>query len=458
MINTLPYEIASQIYGYLSIDEVTSVDIAYKQRDYNDTHHGHGMRLYRQDRDYANIVFFTKLFNDRISMNLYLGQHFSDSEGLLRCMLINDIILSGSRSLEYFVPGSTDEDSDWDFYADGNQDKIFRFMEFMKSMGVKWLTALEWFIEKLEDHATMSSITSNQVSTLLYIVSTESSNTIINTAVKRLFDRMEYESFAENSEEIEIDVKNSKGYEKTFMVRKDQYSNFNIINGTFNNHGKIQSVQLFYTSALQCGITGFCAFHMYAKDAYNRQSRLWIGRSPDGPTKKMKDSRKKYEKRGYLFYESSFSTMEFPYQANVVFKRHLKDPDSHVIDFNTDGPRVDYDSKYNVSQFSEFVAEKRMKFYEFSWIQNGRDLMVDEYHITDIENAKKDAIQQFIQKVADSQPDPQRKRQMLSTLRDLSCHTGRFRAIADPIQTMLESQEKMPDQYLNEFVNLSISE
>lgn len=478
MINTLPYEVASQIYGYLSIDEVTSVDIAYKEENYSDIHCGCDEVYYTESPRYdiqvpkpgfniTKILFFTKLFNDRISMNLYLGQYFSDSKGLLKCMLINDIILSGSRSLEYFVPGSTDENSDWDFYADADKDKIFRFMEFMKLLGVRWLTTLEWFIEKLEDDASISSITSNQVNALVDITSTGTENAVANTAAKCLLDRMEYEAFAGDSEEIEIYVKNSKGHEKTFVVRTDQYSNFNIIHGTFNNHGKTQSIQLmtdssgivsiidFYTSALQCGITGFCAFHMYAKDAYNRQSRLWI--RPSEPTKAMRESRKKYEKRGYLFYQSPLSTMKFPYQANVVFKRHLKDPDSHVIDFNIDGPRIDDISKYNMSRIMEFANEKRRKFYEFSWIQNGRDLMLDEYHSTDMENAKKSAIQEFIQKLVSGQRDPEKRRQMLSTLRDLSTHTGRFRPIVDPIQTILETEEEMPDKYLDEFVNLSVS-
>lgn len=467
MISTLPYEIASQIYGYLSIDEVTSVDIAYKEENYIGTHSGCNTLYHTGNFDVPKIDFFAKLFSDRISMNLYLGQHFSDSEGLLRCMLINDIILSGSRSLEYFVPGSIGKNSDWDFYADGDKDKIFRFMEFMKSIGVRWFSAVEQFRMALEHEDSISSITERQIKNLQRITQTDTTDEVLVDAVRVLFDELHDSEIDDPYGEIEVVVRNSKNNDKKFMVRNDIYSSFDIIYGVFDNHGREQRVQImgnshgietimeFYTSVLQSGITGFCAFHMYAKDAYNRQSRLWV--KPTEPTKKMKDSRKKYEKRGYVFYQSSLSTIEFPYQANVVFKRHLKDPDSHVIDFNTNGPRIDDVSKYNMSRIMEFASEKRRKFYEFSWIQNGRDLMLDEYHSTDIENAKKGAIQEFIQKLVSGQHDPEKRRQMLSTLRDLSTHTGRFRPIADPIQTILESQEQMPDKYLEKFVDLSIS-
>jgi hypothetical protein len=467
MIHKLPYEIVAKIYGHLSIDEVTSVDITYREADYDTSHHGYSHLEHIKGINQQKTIFFKRLFEDRISMNLYLGQHFSDSQGLLKCMLINDIYISGSRALDYFVPGSTDENSDWDFYADGNKDKIFRFMEFMTSIGIKWFTTMEWFTRILEDHNSLSSITMKQMKNLLDITSQIQCDKVVDDAIRALHDEMINTHDGIYDEESEVVVRNSKGDNKRFILRSDIYSSFNIIYGTFNNHRKTQSVQLmadssgiasimeFYTSALQCGITGFCAFHMYAKDAYNRQSRLWIG--PHEPTRKMRESRKKYEKRGYLFYQSSLSTMEFPYQSNVVFKRRLKDPDSHVIDFNINGPRIDEISKYNQSRLTEFADEKRRRLYEFSWIQNGRDLMLDGYHSTDVESAKKDAIQQFIQKVANSQPDPEKKRHMLSTLRDLSSFTGRFRAIANPIQTMLDSQQKMPDPYLDEFVNLNIS-
>jgi hypothetical protein len=468
MIHKLPYEIVAKIYGYLSIDEVTSVDITYREADYDTSHHGYDHLEHIKGINQQKTIFFKRLFEDRISMNLYLGQHFSDSQGLLKCMLINDIYISGSRALDYFVPGSTDENSDWDFYTGTDNNQVFRFMEFMKSIGIIWLTMIDWFTEKLEDDECVSGITAKQIRNLHTMTLSDVGNRTVFNAIYKL--AAEGEVYERIHEEFTITVKNSKGKDKTFILRHDIYANFNIIYGTFNDHGKTQRVQLmigtellgtivrFYTSAVQCVITGFCAAHMYAKDAYNRQSRLWLAQQ-DHPisAKKTRDSRKKYEKRGFMFYKSSLSTMEFPYQANVVFKRHLKDPDSHVIDYNIDGPWRNSNSRYNDSELSSFGMQKRIKFYEFSWIQNGRDLSVSNYHDMNMENAKEDALQQFMKTLADKQPDSQRRQQMLSALRELSSLTRQFRALGDPIQTILQSQETMPSHYLDQFVKRSTS-
>ena len=466
MINTLPFEIGSKIYGYLSIDEVTSVDIAYREQDYSKTHAGFGITRWSHELDRSRIIFFEKLFSDRISMNLYLGQYFSDSQELLKCMLINDIILSGSRTLNYFVPGSAHEYSDWDFYADGDQDKIFRFMEFMKSIGIRWFTAVEWFTQKLENDKFESGITVGQIHTLQCIIDTTSQDEIIMDAIQVLYDEIREDDFDKELKVFKVNVRNSKGNDKVFVLRDDAYSKFNIIYGTFISNRRRHNIQLmsdsrgilsildFYTSALQCGITGFCAFHMYAKDAYNRQSRLWASSAEysESATMKVKDSQKKYEKRGYVFYKTSLSTLEFPYQANTVFKRHLKDPESHVIDYNIDGPRIDDESKYGTTTLSDFASEKRRKFYEFAWIQNGRDLMASEYHNIEMNYAKEDAVSEFMHKLANDQPNSRKRAEILSTLSELASLTNQFRTLCSPTQTILDSQEKMPDKYLDDFV------
>jgi hypothetical protein len=465
MIHTLPFEIAAKIYGYLSIDEATSVDIAHREGEYDTFHCGYSTFRPRNTIRDTKRQFFSSLFQDRISMNLYLGQHFSDSEGLLKCMLINDIYLSGSRALNYFVPGSIDDNSDWDFYSQSTGNEVFRFMEFMKTIGVKWMTSMEWFTEKLENDECVSGITAKQIKNLRAMMAANVPDKITFDAIHKL--TVQSKIYENTDEEFTIKVKNSKGKDKIFIVRHDIYANFDIIYGTFSDHGKTQRIQLmigsqglqtimrFYTSVVQCVITGFCAAHMYAKDAYNRQSRLWVAQENHPiSAKKTKDSQEKYEKRGFVFYKSSLSTMEFPYQANVIFKRHLKDPDSHVIDYNTDGPWIDAESKHGDSDLSRFARHKRMKFYEFSWIQNGRDLSLSDYHNMAMEDAKDDAVRAFMQDLAGKQPDAERRRQMLHTMTQLAELTRQFRSLGDPIQNIMESQETMPSAYLNEFIKI----
>jgi hypothetical protein len=378
-------------------------------------------------------------------------------------MLINDIYLSGSRALNYFVPGSIGNDSDWDFYSQGTGNEVFRFMEFMKTVGVKWMTSMEWFTEKLENDECVSGITAKQIRNLRMMMISNMPNPITCNAIHKL--TVEGRIHHITSEEFTIKVRNSKNKDKTFILRHDIYAKFDIIYGTFNDHGETQRVQLmvgakgletimrFYTSVVQCVITGFCAAHMYAKDAYNRQSRLWVAQEEHPVSaKKTKDSREKYEKRGFMFYKSPFSTMEFPYQANVVLKRCLKDPESHVIDYNVDGPWIDAESRYHESDLSLFARHKRMKFYEFSWIQNGRDLSVNNYNDMAVNNAKEDAVQQFMNDLANTESDPERRHQMLHTMTQLAELTRQFRTLADPIENIMQSQETMPTQYLDRFI------
>jgi hypothetical protein len=406
-------------------------------------------------------------------MGLYLGQHFSDPQGLLKSMLINDVYLSGSRALDYFVPGSAEEKSDWDFYVGDNSDSIFRFMEFMKSICVKWLTAIEWFTERLENDGFESGITANQILGLQQVVHSTGLNNHISSAIHRLSE-FETDTDIEEIEEQIIQVTNSKGKSKVFRLRHDIYAEFDIIHGRLTSHGHSQRIQLmvgtkgletimeFYTSAVQCVITGFCAAHMYAADAYNRQSRLWSGRL-NHPTavKKMNDSQKKYERRGFTFYKSLLPAVAFSYQLDVVVKRQLKDPDSHVIDYNIHGntSRGLFDFTHENRQLIALTSAKRREFYEFSWIQNGRGLMVSTYYAESRHNAKYSAVSEFIDEIIRTYPEGDRgtltNRILKSTLTSMPFGSS-YERIGNAEQQVLEGEPNMPEQYLDQFMALSL--
>jgi hypothetical protein len=463
MLSKLPYEIVSKIYSYLTINEVTSVDIAYREAEYNPFSSGYGYNDSDSEaEEETQNNFFRNLYEDRISMNLYLGEHFSNSQGLLKCMLMNDILLSGSRALDYFVPGSTDKDSDWDFYADGEVNNTYRFMEFMKTIGVTWLTAIEWFNEKLENDEHQSGITIKQIRMLWKMANMTDCSKIISESIAKLYTTVREDTTMSINEDT-ITVVNSKGKDKVFVLRHDIYASFKIIYGKFNNHGKIQRIQLmvgtsglktimdFYTSALQCLITGFCAAHMYATDAYNRQSRLWL---PEGDmpekNRKMIDSRKKYEKRGFKFYTFASTTSKFPYQRNTIIKRHLKDPKSHVIDYALDKVYPSGIRLEDLDDFLTFVSDKRRKFYEFSWIENGRNLSVSTYHQQEIIGAERKAVLSFVDQVVDGIIEQPARDALNEVLR-----TGLGSTIGSSYNnSVIFRQDEMPNGYLDQFVTL----
>lgn len=448
MLQELPTEILIKIYDHLSINDVTSLDIACRWEDYNSEFGGYGINMSGDPIAKARIRKFRKLYEDRISARLYLGHSFRDAEGLIKTMLMNDIYLSGSRALEFFVPGSTDENSDWDFYANSETGNVFRFMEFVKTTGVKWLTCMEWFTQKLENSQHTSGITVKQIGDLHSIVMSNESNDTVSDAIRKLGS-----SFGSDDQtdamEATITVKNSKGDDKCFIIRHDIYSRFDIIYGTFEHHGRNERIQLmvgtkglqtimeFYTSALQCVITGFCAAHMYAKDAYMKRSILWCTDVEGHPTEqhKITQSKAKYRRRGFTFYNKDYRNLPYSYQSNVSIKRHLKDSESHVIDHKfamNSSPR----SRAVNEMMYRYISAKRSKFYEFSWIEYGKNLMVCDYHHQEKRDTMLSSVRTLLEDINDDDiPDTDVPQYFIDKARDLNMYddepniVDRFRAL-----------------------------
>ncbi|KAG9698802.1 hypothetical protein KCU95_g2308, partial [Aureobasidium melanogenum] len=87
----------------------------------------------------------------RRSTTRYLENNFGSGTELLEAMSRHKAYLSGSRSLDFFVPGRLDPTSDWDFYLPRDVHVVCSFMEALTHMGVSW----EGPLQKLE--AAMSN-------------------------------------------------------------------------------------------------------------------------------------------------------------------------------------------------------------------------------------------------------------------------------------------------------------
>jgi hypothetical protein len=62
----------------------------------------------------------------------------------------NFVYLSGSRSLDFFVPGSTTENSDWDFYVPNDSMHVSAFLADMENIGVMWYSPLQEIVRLME--------------------------------------------------------------------------------------------------------------------------------------------------------------------------------------------------------------------------------------------------------------------------------------------------------------------
>lgn len=88
----------------------------------------------------------------RCSVSRYLSKHFGSGDELLFHMALCNAYVSGSRALEFFVPGSIGPDSDWDFYVAQRgkpsrptpcseasaECETSRFKRYMETLGVLW--------------------------------------------------------------------------------------------------------------------------------------------------------------------------------------------------------------------------------------------------------------------------------------------------------------------------------
>lgn len=378
--------------------------------------------------DYREITPLETLMNDRKSIVRYLSPHFPNPRTLLESMLFSDVYLSGSRALDYFVPGSTSNDSDWDFYVGSDSTKIYSFMQFMESIGTRWITAAEWFEDRLNDGVS-HGITEGQIEHLESIKDTLILDQVTRTAIEELSDATEQLHIGpheiDGEHEVDVTVTNKYNNTKPFTIRKDEYAKFDIIYGQLTYHGKTHKIQLmtgchrlhtileFYMSAVQCVITGFCAAHMYASDTYKMKSSVWLSDDQSNITRQRTEwSKSKYKERGYTLYDIPVNEIDNPYQSQGIVKRSLRDSNSHVIDFNIySDTRTKYsnvldESANNYSnsivdkdKIAMYISAKRRQFSAFKWIQNGNSLFSDTYDDYHMHECLNDSIRDYTERL-----------------------------------------------------------
>lgn len=450
MIQTIPYEILSRFYAKLSIRDAKALTLAFSLKS-----------PYRQT--------FDDLYNDRVNPILYFTDYFPKPDKLLESMLYTDVYLSGSRSLNFFVPGSADENSDFDFYIDSPKQNIYNFMEDIKSNGVRWLSALEWFELKLNNKNSISTIIPSEIVLLNTNKDIYPCKQSTKKAIKDLFDaykEQEAQFLGREKEDLNVTVIDEDGDKKTFISRDDIYSRHQIIRGILQYQNKKYKIQLiitidrkmtvildFYSSAVQSVITGFCATHMYAKDAYQRKSIIWDSDIYYDPNKqKITSSIEKYKKRGYTFYKTRKDHIRDVYQNDTAIKRSLKDSESHTIDFDIDlseGYSLRGNKRY---RRNEYLNAKRRLFYEYAWVEYGGSLMLDMYTQDMQSRVLQSTVGNIFSKLAALQSEDRRER-ALSSLQAM-----RWSAI-DPCEELIKDTQKskysveMPERYMRKYIN-----
>jgi hypothetical protein len=80
-----------------------------------------------------------KLFLNRNDPRRIFSEFTDNPEELLEAMRNFKIVLSGSRAVNYFVPGSASSSSDYDFFGEDSHHGLQRFALYLEDQGIEWI-------------------------------------------------------------------------------------------------------------------------------------------------------------------------------------------------------------------------------------------------------------------------------------------------------------------------------
>lgn len=251
----------------------------------------------------------------------YLSQSFENLDGLSRAMAKSCCVLSGSRALEVFIPGSCNEESDWDFYVPFSVYCVGIMMDALGRSGVQWQDVFQ----PLRDIAdapwgTVVHMELCHVQALITKALThgplEHSDDTIDPVVgpilrhihrelhrRRRCDRIRFG----NGTVLLVD-------HGVPVTRSCSRSSVHVITGFTTHNGVRQKIQLifqpdlspmqqittFYASSAQCGISPFGAFHLFFARAIRHEGIFFPNNSQHVASAHA--AMRKHAARGWTFF------------------------------------------------------------------------------------------------------------------------------------------------------------
>ncbi|PWI65458.1 hypothetical protein PCL_07059 [Purpureocillium lilacinum] len=186
---------------------------------------------------YSSIL--EQCYSTRVDPVFYLSKTFKHPVTLLSAMFDTGCILVGSRALEFFVPGSSRDESAWKFFVPGYKESVSDMINALDKSGVAW---------------HFDNPTAGHEFTTLY---------------GRLHP--------------------SKGAQQVQLI---------IGNDRDDLRGGMSFLKEVYASHVQCFISGWCAAHMHYGEASTKTSTIWRQQQGQERLAQQPDTRK-YELRGF---------------------------------------------------------------------------------------------------------------------------------------------------------------
>lgn len=345
---TLPYELISEL---LSKMDITAVDGIDKQVSSTEDVTGR----------YSKV---TAASAERRSILKYLNDNFGNGKKLLAAMGKSDVYISGSRSTEFFCPGSIGPRSDWDFFLPHDMLAMYNFMIALTDMGVTWLTPTDSFNRRLMNDGDSIIVSMRTLETLI-------DNGAIAKKAKDLDIKLGELSGDTALDHCNISVREG-ALNMELREAEDGYEamlgDICIIHGEIDRHGITTPVQLitqrqakgdtcrvtvpygFHSSVVQSFIGPVSAGHMYGKLTSEKKAYAWnvrksastehnIARTSDIIDTANVRQWNKYEDRGFEFMYPPEGKMDFSLrQIRDSMSHYTEYPD--VIDLPADVQRL----------------------------------------------------------------------------------------------------------------------
>ncbi|KAL7940153.1 hypothetical protein V8C42DRAFT_338406 [Trichoderma barbatum] len=289
----------------------------------------------------------------------YLEPTFKEPAALLSVMFDTGSIISGSRALEFFVPGSTDETSDWDFYIPAFRDAIVDMINILnKCCNIEWKSAADVIGKNKktvsrELIANLRSWPNNHTNEILraYADGSLTADDTMDYPDKKMesYDFVGL-TFPMMEGTIKLESRNVK---------------IQLIIASWNDFDTslLRFIGRFYASHVQCFIGGWYACHMYYQMAQKKKAYKWLPNNQQ-TDEKTQEAIEKYVERSYKFIEPQCREK----------MRFFKDRESKFIDF---WGMYDCIVKDATVEYAQHYIKRREQLRGVMWIEFGGELMLN---------------------------------------------------------------------------------
>ncbi|KAF4955439.1 hypothetical protein FGADI_4549 [Fusarium gaditjirri] len=346
---------------------------------------------------FPNDPMLEKCYAIRVSPTKYLSKTFKYPVTLLAAMFDTGCVISGSRALDYFIPGSATVESDWDFYVPGYKESVADMIYALSKCGVVWNLEGDAITAAISQHGcvTIKRVVLESLCSWISGLEPPEASELMGQALYTIVSEFErirgnewpamYVATHHSDGKISLEPNEedkSQCDEHTPPYLDATGKPFSMLRGTIQTKAGIQPVQLivgchysgiksclsfikdFYASHVQCFISGWCASHMYYHHASSKNPVRWESSfflsSARIPIEK---AIQKYRSRGYEFRRAD---------AMEPTARRLDDDKAFFIDFS-DIYRP-FLRRSNLDLLDVWVIDRRKNLKGVQWVEFDRNI------------------------------------------------------------------------------------